>query len=123
MTTTPTTHYCHAEWHNTPCPQPCTACAADCDPADIRPLDPWAEDADYPVADWQHEVANGYTRSGYVDWVANLRSIDKEVLEWVADGRACKRCHDLELIEPDEGVANGPLVDGLCTNCREDGHA
>ena len=40
---------------------------------------------------------------------------------WQACGYACKQCGDLELIEPDEGVANGPLNDeGLCTNCVED---
>jgi hypothetical protein len=27
------------------------------------------ENPDYPKADWQHEVANGYTKLGYVDWV------------------------------------------------------
>lgn len=34
--------HCHAEWHDTPCPQPCAACAAECDPADI---------SDYPGTD------------------------------------------------------------------------
>ena len=86
---------------------------------------PWAEDADYPVASWQYEVANGYTRSGYVDWVANLRSINEEVLEWVANEWACKQCHDLEMLEAadEDTIVNGPFVDGLCTHCREDGHA
>lgn len=78
----------------------------------------------HPVADWQYEVANGDTRLGYADWVAHQQEYDNDPAdEWVAKGWACKQCHDLELIEPDEGVANGPLVDGLCTNCREDGYA
>jgi hypothetical protein len=35
--------------------------------------DYWAEDADYPVSDWQYLVANGDTRAGYWDWVASER--------------------------------------------------
>jgi hypothetical protein len=27
------------------------------------------EDEDYPLKDWQYEVANGDTRRGYEDWV------------------------------------------------------
>lgn len=30
----------------------------------------WAEHRDYPVADWQNEVATGATRNGYWEWVA-----------------------------------------------------
>lgn len=45
---------------------------------------------------------------------------DKQLAEWQDKGYACKQCGDLELIEPDEGVANGPLnAEGLCTNCVE----
>lgn len=33
----------------------------------------WAEHADYTVEDWQLEVANNATRSGYHDWVAAQR--------------------------------------------------
>ena len=29
----------------------------------------WEDDPDYPVADWQYEVANGDTRRGYHEWV------------------------------------------------------
>jgi hypothetical protein len=29
----------------------------------------WDEHADYPVADWRHEVAEDNTRLGYIDWV------------------------------------------------------
>ena len=29
----------------------------------------WADHQDYPVSDWQYEVANGDTRLGYWDWV------------------------------------------------------
>lgn len=35
----------------------------------------WDEYETYPVADWQYEVANGDTRSGYWDWVK--RKIDE----------------------------------------------
>ena len=31
----------------------------------------WGEHPGHPVADWQYEIANGDTRSGYWDWVAN----------------------------------------------------
>lgn len=45
---------------------------------------------------------------------------DEQLAEWQDKGYACKQCGDLELIEPDEGVANGPLNDeGICTNCVE----
>lgn len=30
----------------------------------------WGAHAQYPVADWQHAVANGDTRLGYWPWVA-----------------------------------------------------
>lgn len=30
----------------------------------------WGEHPDYPVADWQNEVASGATRNGYWAWVA-----------------------------------------------------
>ena len=29
----------------------------------------WAEHPDFPVEDWQHEVANDETRQSYWDWV------------------------------------------------------
>jgi len=38
---------------------------------DLPADDPWAENPDYPLADWQAEVANGDTRLGYWDWVAS----------------------------------------------------
>jgi len=31
----------------------------------------WGEHPDHLVEDWQYEVANGDTRSGYWEWVAN----------------------------------------------------
>jgi hypothetical protein len=31
----------------------------------------WAEDAKYPLEDWQYEVANNDTRQGYRDWLYN----------------------------------------------------
>lgn len=31
----------------------------------------WGEHPDWPVEDWQYEVANGDTRSGYWVWVFN----------------------------------------------------
>lgn len=31
----------------------------------------WGELADYPPADWIHEVGNGDTRLGYWEWAAN----------------------------------------------------
>lgn len=35
--------------------------------------DYWGEDADFPVGDWQFEVANDDTRLGYWDWVLTHR--------------------------------------------------
>lgn len=35
--------------------------------------DPWASDPDFPVYDWQHEVACDNTRRGYWAWVAARR--------------------------------------------------
>lgn len=35
--------------------------------------DPWASDPDYPVEDWQYEVANGDTRRGYQEWLRARR--------------------------------------------------
>ncbi|WKW86158.1 hypothetical protein SEA_JONJAMES_185 [Gordonia Phage JonJames] len=29
----------------------------------------WDEDPNFPVSDWQEQVANGDTRQGYWDWV------------------------------------------------------
>lgn len=31
--------------------------------------DEYLENAEYPLKDWQYEVANGDTRLGYEDWV------------------------------------------------------
>ncbi len=41
---------------------------------------PWEDDPRFPVADWQYEVANGDTRSGYREWVTNKA----EQAEWEA---------------------------------------
>lgn len=30
----------------------------------------WGRHPDYPVSDWQYEVANDDTRQGYWEWVA-----------------------------------------------------
>lgn len=38
-----------------------------------KPEDVWAAEEDYPVADWQHEVANDDTRLGYWDWVQHRK--------------------------------------------------
>ncbi len=37
----------------------------------------WDENPDWPVEDWQIEVANDDTRLGYLDWVA-ARQIEEE---------------------------------------------
>ena len=39
----------------------------------------WGEHPDFPVADWQLQVANDETRAGYWEWVASeleLRAIE-----------------------------------------------
>lgn len=33
----------------------------------------WSEHPEFPVADWQYEVANGDTRQGYKEWIASKR--------------------------------------------------
>ena len=38
-------------------------------PGDDLPA-PWEDDADYPMADWRYEVANGDELRGYRAWVA-----------------------------------------------------
>ena len=36
-----------------------------------RPGDHWGEEIDFPVENWQDQVANDETRLGYWDWVEN----------------------------------------------------
>lgn len=38
----------------------------------------WTEDPDYPVMEWQREVAEGNTRMGYWDWVNSCKEADDE---------------------------------------------
>jgi hypothetical protein len=38
----------------------------------------WGEHPKFLVADWQHEVENNYTRSGYWEWVANKVDQDED---------------------------------------------
>jgi hypothetical protein len=40
---------------------------------DTKGNDPWQGDPDYPVSDWQSDVANNDTRLGYLDWVEHNR--------------------------------------------------
>jgi hypothetical protein len=35
----------------------------------------WADEADHPVADWQHAVTAGATRLGYAHWVTGMRAL------------------------------------------------
>lgn len=35
--------------------------------------DPWSEDPEFPVADWQYEVQNNDTRLGYHEWVEHRK--------------------------------------------------
>lgn len=41
----------------------------------------WGEHPKFPVVDWQHDVENDYTRSGYWDWVASKVDQDDEESE------------------------------------------
>jgi hypothetical protein len=36
----------------------------------------WDEDSEYPVADWQYDVANGDTRASYLAWVNNQKNVE-----------------------------------------------
>ena len=40
--------------------------------ASVKP-DPWTEDKDYPVSDWQDEVRANDTRLGYLEWIEHRR--------------------------------------------------
>lgn len=43
-----------------------------------KPEDPWAAAEDYPVEQWQHEVAEDNTRLGYWEWVQHQRRMNDE---------------------------------------------
>ena len=45
----------------------------------------WDDDPDWPVCDWQTEVANNDTRQSYHEWAASQREAAEEDLH---DGRA-----------------------------------
>lgn len=38
----------------------------------------WGEHSEHPVAEWQQEVGNDYTRLGYWEWVA-AREMNKDI--------------------------------------------
>lgn len=40
---------------------------------DIKVDDWWGEDKEFPVDEWQDEVANGDTRMGYWAWVQHVK--------------------------------------------------
>lgn len=42
-------------------------------------MNPWMDDLNHPVADWQGEVLEGCTRSGYAEWVADQKSIETDL--------------------------------------------
>jgi len=44
----------------------------------FNPDSHWDEYADYPVKDWQHEVADGDTRLGYIGWVNHQIEADED---------------------------------------------
>ena len=45
----------------------CTTPVTIIDP--MSDTNPWKENKEYPVEDWQHEVSENDTRLGYKDWV------------------------------------------------------
>ena len=50
--------------------------------ANIPPegLDYWKDqDFDFPISDWQYEVANGETRLGYWEWVHAAHKCDSDM--------------------------------------------
>jgi hypothetical protein len=46
----------------------------------------WDEDPDFLVKDWQYEVANDDTRSGYRQWVASRRECEADLDQQDAAG-------------------------------------
>ncbi len=40
----------------------------------------WDDDPEFPVQDWQYEVANGDTRQGYHEWKESQREMRREEL-------------------------------------------
>ena len=45
-----------------------------------KTADYWAEDEEFPLADWQREVANGSTRASYQAWVKGERDAKADKL-------------------------------------------
>lgn len=61
--------------------------------------DHWENHADFPVGDWQYEVANGDTRLGYAEWrahqieaVGTIGCPDCREDLLMIDGVACANC-------------------------------
>lgn len=67
-----------------------------------RPGDYWSEVPEYPVSDWQAEVANDDTRQGYWEWVESKKESDEDnALTVAADEVRSQLRNDLE--EADDG--------------------
>jgi hypothetical protein len=45
----------------------------------------WGEHPDYPIADWQYQVANEHTRKGYWEWISD-QILEKEVKDREVQG-------------------------------------
>ena len=52
--------------------------SAEMEEAETAPDDPWVENPNHPIIDWQAEVAADDTRLGYWDWLAREEGDDAE---------------------------------------------
>lgn len=50
---------------------------SNCDTQSTDTPSHWDDHEDYPVSDWQYQVANGVTRLGYHAWVASEREMNE----------------------------------------------
>lgn len=41
-------------------------------------INEWGEDKDFPIEDWQYDVANGDTRLGYWNWVKHNKESQED---------------------------------------------
>ena len=52
--------------------------------AEMKARNLWTEHPFYPLESWQHEVAEGYTRQGYWDWINSQIEQDDD-LPWATE--------------------------------------
>ena len=86
----------------------------------------WGEHPEHPMADWQNEVANGDTRRGYWDWVANQLEMaedngedpaplpDGQVRYLARKSRDASRYYEADIVASDPAAALAIAKAGEC---------